>query len=93
MAPRSSLEKRKITSHSLSPSLCITYVPTASVKLNPKNPRLHTDKQVGQIARSIQAFGFSVPIAIDSNLTVIAGHGRVLAAKLLDIYEIPTVCL
>jgi ParB-like chromosome segregation protein Spo0J len=72
------------------PHLSITYVPTASLKLNPKNPRLHTDKQIRQIARSVETFGFSVPIAVDLNLTVIAGHGRVLAARMLGIAELPT---
>jgi ParB-like chromosome segregation protein Spo0J len=73
--------------------LAVTYVPTSSLKLNPKNPRLHTEKQVQQIARSIETFGFSVPIAIDVNLGVIAGHGRVLAARLLGLPEVPTISL
>jgi DNA modification methylase len=77
----------------LSPRLAITYMASASVKLNLKNPRRHTDKQVEQIARSIRAFGFSVPIAVDSNLTVIAGHGRVLAARMLGMVELPTIRL
>jgi len=55
----------------------------ARLTLNPKNPRLHTEKQIRQIARSVETFGFNIPIAIDSNFTVIAGHGRVPAARFL----------
>jgi DNA modification methylase len=75
------------------PRLSIAYLPTAKLKLNPKNPRLHSDKQIQQIARSVEAFGFNIPIAVDSNLTVVAGHGRVLAARLLGIAELPTISL
>jgi len=62
-------------------SLSIKYVPTEDLRLNPKNPRQHSEKQIQQIANSIQTFGFSVPIGVDANLTVIYGHGRVLAAR------------
>lgn len=93
MAHSANLEKKARISRSPSPALSIAYLPTASVKLNPRNPRLHTDKQVLQIARSIQTFGFTVPIAVDSTLTVIAGHGRVLAARLLGMTELPTISL
>jgi DNA modification methylase len=94
MKASSSVKKKAISDfRSSSPHLVIRYIPTASVKLNPGNPRTHSDKQVRQIARSIEAFGFSVPIAVDSNLTVIAGHGRVLAAKSLGIPELPSICL
>jgi len=61
--------------------LSIEYVALSSLKLNPENPRGHTNKQVGQIAKSIQTFGFNVPILINSDSQVIAGHGRALACK------------
>jgi DNA modification methylase len=61
--------------------------------LDPKNPRLHNRRQVRQIARSITAFGFNVPILVDAELKVIAGHGRVLACRELGWREVPTICL
>jgi DNA modification methylase len=73
--------------------LSVVYVPTQQLKFNPNNPRIHNDKQVRQIARSIQAFGFNVPVLVDRNLQVIAGHGRVEAAKLLGILKLPTINL
>jgi ParB-like nuclease domain len=65
----------------LEPVFLLKYVPTEDLRLNPKNPRQHSEKQIQQIANSIQTFGFSVPIGVDANLTVIYGHGRVLAAR------------
>jgi DNA modification methylase len=91
MAPKSSPQALKALSP-LKP-LSIAYLGTSSLKLNPKNPRLHSEKQVRQIARSIEVFGFNIPVVIDSSLNVIAGHGRVLAARLLKIPELPTIRL
>jgi DNA modification methylase len=65
----------------------------ADLKLDPKNPRAHSDRQIGQIAESIQAFGFNVPVLIDSKCRVIAGHGRLLACALVGIEEVPTIIL
>src|SRR5262249_6361999 len=53
----------------------------------------HSAKQVGQIARSIEKFGFTNPILVDHNRGVVAGHGRILAAELLAISEVPTIRL
>ena len=46
-----------------------------------------------QIARSIESFGFNVPVLVDGQLRVIAGHGRVMACQLLGWTEVPTICL
>ena len=46
-----------------------------------RNPRTHSDEQVAQIAASIAEFGFNNPILVDAKAGIIAGHGRVLAAK------------
>jgi hypothetical protein len=73
--------------------LSVVYEPLRSINLDPGNPRVHTDKQVQQIARSIEQFGFVVPILVDRNLVVIAGHGRVLAARLLGRKSIPVIRL
>lgn len=73
--------------------LSVAYVPTSQLKNNPNNPRIHSDKQVRQIARSVEVFGFNVPVLIDQNLQVVAGHGRLEAAKLLKLHEVPTISL
>jgi DNA modification methylase len=65
----------------------------ASLTLRRRNPRTHSEKQIRQIASSIEEFGFTNPILIDANNTVIAGHGRVRAAKLLGISTVPTLRL
>ena len=55
------------------------------------NPKTHPEEQVDKIARSIEEFGFLVPILIDADNSIIAGHGRILAAKKLGLTEIPTI--
>lgn len=57
------------------------------------NARAHSPKQVEQIARSIKAFGFNNPILVDEGNVVIAGHGRLAAAKRLGLKEVPVVRL
>jgi ParB-like chromosome segregation protein Spo0J len=74
-------------------TLAITYVPVDQLKPDPRNARVHSKKQIRQIARSIESFGFNVPILVGANLNVIAGHGRVLAAKHLGLTEVPTIRL
>jgi ParB-like chromosome segregation protein Spo0J len=56
------------------------------------NARTHSKKQIRQIAKSIQRFGFCNPVLVDDQRHI-AGHGRVAAAKLLGIREVPTVKL
>ena len=58
-----------------------------------RNARTHSDDQVKQIAASIREFGFNNPILIRDDLTVIAGHGRLAAAKVLGLEEVPTISL
>ena len=65
--------------------IAVLYRPIAALKLDPRNPRVHSPRQIRQIARSIEAFGFNVPVLVDSELKVIAGHGRMLAAKQLGL--------
>lgn len=74
-------------------NLSIVYRSIDSIQLNPQNPRLHSKKQVRQIARSIETFGFNVPILIDAQGNLMAGHGRLLAAQLLGMSEVPTIAL
>ena len=63
------------------------------LKPSPVNPRLHTKKQVRQIAASIKNFGFNVPVLIDRDDKVITGHGQLLACAELGWTEVPTLCL
>lgn len=58
-----------------------------------RNSKIHDKKQVKQIAASIQEFGFNVPVLIDGQNRIIAGHGRVLAAKQLGMEEVPTIAI
>jgi len=57
------------------------------------NSRTHSDEQVAQIAASIKEFGFTNPILIDEDNSIIAGHGRLLAARQLDLTEVPAITL
>jgi len=57
------------------------------------NPRTHSDVQVAQIAASIAEFGFLNPILVDTNAGIIAGHGRLLAARKLKLKEVPVIVL
>jgi DNA modification methylase len=87
MADRSERQKTP------SSRLTIQHRPIDTLQLDPRNPRGHSQKQIAQIAESIRVFGFNVPVLIDDDNRIIAGHGRVLACQLLGIAEIPTICL
>lgn len=58
-----------------------------------RNPRTHSEQQVAQIAASIMEFGFNSPILVDSQAGVIAGHGRLLAARKLGLASVPVIVL
>lgn len=64
---------------------------TSDLKPNPKNPRTHSDKQIQLVASSISRFGFIIPIIIDDQSRIAAGHARWLAAKLLGLAEVPAI--
>jgi DNA modification methylase len=72
-------------------SLKITYKDPARLKPRARNPRTHTAKQIRQIQASIEEFGFINPVLIDGTNGIIAGHGRLEAAKLVGIQDVPTV--
>ena len=65
----------------------------ASLRPYAKNARTHSRKQVKQIAESIRTFGFTNPVLIDLENTILAGHGRVEAAKLLGMSRCPAFVL
>jgi len=58
-----------------------------------RNARTHSDDQIAQIAASIVEFGFNNPVLVDSNAGIIAGHGRLLAARKLRLEHVPVVVL
>ena len=58
-----------------------------------RNSRTHSDEQVAQIAASIREFGFTNPVLVDGDGGIIAGHGRVLAARKLTLAEVPCIRL
>jgi len=67
----------------------IEHLPIAALRPWAKNARTHSKKQVRQIADSISRFGFTNPVLIDGENTILAGHGRVAAARLLAMTEVP----
>ena len=71
--------------------LSITYKRVEDLIPYARNSRTHSDAQVAQIAASIKEFGWRVPILIDGENGIIAGHGRVLAARKLGMDEVPTI--
>src|SRR5215510_1596692 len=75
------------------PNLQIDYTPIHVRHRTRQNARTHSKRQIRQIADSIERFGFCNPILIDDDRTILAGHGRVKAAELLGLAEVPTVRL
>ena len=92
-------EKRETATSAVSESLLqalkhqIEQVPTAALTPYKGNARTHSKRQVGQIADSIKEFGFNAPILADEAGTIIAGHGRLEAAKKLGMATVPVVRL
>ena len=73
--------------------LLIRWEPIEALKPYSRNARTHTKHQIRQIAESIRIFGFTNPVLIDRNNQIIAGHGRVEAAKLIGMPQVPTIRL
>jgi DNA modification methylase len=71
----------------------VELLPIESLKPYPRNPRSHSKKQVRQIADSIKRFGFTNPVLISDDNEIVAGHGRVEAAKLTGQTTVPTLRL
>lgn len=66
---------------------------TEVLKPYENNPRQHSEAQLDRLVRSIKEFGFTNPILIDDDCNVIAGHGRLLAAELMGLAQVPTITL
>jgi ParB-like chromosome segregation protein Spo0J len=73
--------------------LAVVYRPLADLIPYARNSRVHSDAQVAQIAASIREFSFTNPVLTDELGGIIAGHGRVLAARQLGLAEVPTITL
>lgn len=76
-----------------SESLFIVSLPISTLKPFSNNARTHTKHQIRQIAASMRTFGWTTPCLIDSQDRIVAGHGRVEAAKLLGMHTVPTIRL
>lgn len=74
-------------------ALEIEYRPIGGLIPYARNSRTHSDDQIAQIAASIKEFGFTNPVLMDGENGIIAGHGRVMAAKKLGLKEVPTIAL
>ena len=75
------------------PPLEIVYRHVTDLVANPHNARTHSPKQIRQLEASIQEFGFVNPVIIDRKNKIMAGHGRLLAAKKIGIDKVPTIVL
>ena len=69
----------------------VVYMSPGELTPYSENAKVHTPEQVRQIANSIQRFGFQQPIVVDRNKVVIIGHGRLAAAKELNLDDVPVV--
>lgn len=73
--------------------LQVEYLPLADLLPYARNSRTHSDEQVAQIAASIREFGFTNPVLISETNDIIAGHGRVMAARKLELAQVPCIRL
>jgi len=71
----------------------IEHLPTDTLVPYARNSRTHSPEQVAQIAASIKEFGFTNPVLIDADNTLIAGHGRVMAAQSIGLVTVPAIRL
>src|SRR5882757_11326692 len=73
--------------------LALTYRPVGDLIPDPRNARTHPKRQIEQLRASIEAFGFTNPILADPDGRIIAGHGRLQAARAMGLAEVPTITL
>ena len=89
---RSAQSRPTVTRGIRDPSkLAVSYASLGSLVPDPSNPRLHSEKQLQQLERSIATFGFTVPILIDEKNRVLAGHGRLAAARRRGMDVVPVI--
>src|SRR5436305_13180859 len=73
--------------------LRLEFWPIERLVPSPRNARTHSDAQIAEIAGSIRTFGFTNPVLVGDDGDVIAGHGRLAAARLLGLADIPVIPL
>jgi len=75
------------------PRIEVTQRLVVELQMDPRNARTHSKKQIAQLLSSIATFGFVNPILVDANGKVIAGHGRLEAARQLGMTTVPTIVI
>jgi DNA modification methylase len=73
--------------------LAVSYRAVKDLVPDPRNARSHPKRQIEQIIASIRAFGFTNPILVDSDNSIIAGHGRLYAARSMGLAHVPTIVI
>lgn len=73
--------------------LRVTYLNIELLRPSAGTPRTHSRRQKEQLARAIKRFGFTVPVVVDEEGAILAGHARVEAARMLSMVEVPTIQL
>ena len=71
------------------PADAVTRRPVAELQAHPRNARVHDERQIARIAASIEKWGWTIPVLVDEEGVLIAGHGRVEAARTLGIADVP----
>jgi DNA modification methylase len=83
-----------MTIHNLPPQFPpgqIAMIPISELRLNSRNPRTHSEKQIRKLVSSVREFGWTNPVIADEANLVLAGHGRIEAAKRLNLTEVPVI--
>src|SRR6478672_2515536 len=83
----------KVSSIAVPSRLAVTYRAVGDLIPDPRNARTHPNRQIDQLKSSIEAFGFTNPILADPEGHIIAGHGRLQAARAMGLAEIPVITL
>ena len=74
-------------------ALHVEYLKPSEINAYGRNARIHSPEQITQIVNSMQEFGFTNPVLIDNSNTLIAGHGRLMAAQQLGMDRVPAIRL
>ena len=73
--------------------MAIEYVPVSTLKLHPKNPRIHPDSAIDKLQTSVSEYGWTNPILLSADGLVLAGHARIKAAEKLGLEKVPVIRL
>src|ERR1700680_4167047 len=84
---------KKVSSIAVPSRLAVTYRAVGDLIPDPRNARTHPKRQIDQLKASIEAFGFTNPILADPEGHIIAGHGRLQAARAMGLAELPVITL